>query len=445
MHRLALVATVLVLAAGCADVRRATPADRLSPDEKLDYLVLSALDPAAGQTYALEPGPGPRRAYRDWFWRSAPGADTLDRAAFEARAAEARTFFGGVDVLNDDRVKTYIRWGPARRESYQPEPVRTETLTIIVNPAEIWTYPALGRQYDFVKTGTAYRLIGQTRFGPGTFFPMLEETDAVPRIAEPPRSAARVGFEFTVARFESCSDTVATEVFFGIPVTDLARLEERGVPAVVRLDFEWQGRQPANSTRRRVHVTGVVEDSTVSELAVGRQAFRLRADDYRLRVTVSLPDGSSFEQERRVNLLDYVRREQPVSDLAFYALADSSFQSPQFSAHDWTRLVPAVRTSFPSGGTFYVLYELYNLANDSSGDHRVEATYQLINEDDRKLALVPTPPRFAAGPGATATIVERVHLMDLRAGPYLLVCRIRDLVSGRELSLTARFRIQPRT
>ena len=131
--------------------------------------------------------------------------------------------------------------------------------------------------------------------------------------------------------------------------------------------------------------------------------------------------------------------------MVFYSLADSNPQSPQFEGHGWQRLVPLVKPEVRAGGTFYVLYELYNLGTSDEGRHRVEAEYQLIHEDTRRLAVVPTPTKFVTGNGGDATVVERVHTMDLNPGPYLLVARVRDLESGTDISLTARFRIQPRT
>jgi hypothetical protein len=101
-----------------------------------------------------------------------------------------------------------------------------------------------------------------------------------------------------------------------------------------------------------------------------------------------------------------------------------------------------------SGQSFYVLYEIYHLARDSSGNHNAEATYELVARETREKAVLPSPRRFITGPGPTGIAVERIHTMDLKPGRYLLVSRIRDLAEAARTSpsasVTAEFEILPR-
>jgi len=185
------------------------------------------------------------------------------------------------------------------------------------------------------------------------------------------------------------------------------------------------------------------------QMAVGREVFTLPADIYTVTVTAATADGKSASRRvQELNLVDYSRRNQPVSDMLFYALVDSTFQSPQFSRRDWARAVPLVVPRVRRGQSFYVLYEIYHLARCSAGDHNVEVSYELVERETREKAILPAPRRFITGRGRTAVAVERVHTMDLRPGPYLLISRVRDLAeaSGQsgQVSVTAEFEILPR-
>jgi hypothetical protein len=180
-------------------------------------------------------------------------------------------------------------------------------------------------------------------------------------------------------------------------------------------------------------------------LAVGREVFNLPADIYDVTVSAVTRDGRAASRRTQgLNLIEYARRNQPASDVLFYSLVDSVPQSPQFRRPDWARVVPLAVPQVRSGSTFYALYEVYNLAVDSSGAHRAEATYELMSRGTREKAVLPVPTRFVTGSGSTGVAVERIHTMDLKPGLYLLVSRVRDLLSGRTVSLTAEFEIMPR-
>ncbi len=437
----AVLAALLLLS--CAQFRGLTPADRVGPNEKLHYLVLYCLDEAAGRNYLAEPSEQGRADYLDWFWQNSGYAG--DRDQYWDRAQKARGFFGAVDLLGDDRVKTYIRYGPARREQFNPQQFRSETLTVVVRPAEIWSYDKLGFQFDFVKTGTAYKLVGETRFGPGVVVPMLAQVDLA-RAAPPPREEAlSFDLEFTLNRFEHGNDSVETEIHYGIAQEQMAGLVRGGaLPQLyVRMEF-------ASVTGKRVItrnlwvVPSIMPEPDDPRLAVGLESFCLPADVYTVTVRAWSADGSvEAERVRKLNLVDYVRRAQPASDVVFYSIADSTFQSPQFEGHGWRRLAPAVRPEVVSGRTLYVMYELYNLGLDRSGSHYADVDYEILEESTRRLVIIPTPRKVLTGRGVKVVVVERLHTMDLHTGNYILVVRARDNESDRDLALTGQFRIIP--
>lgn len=424
-----------VALASCAQMKTLSPADRLEADEKLEYLMLRATDPTAAREYLTLPTAHARADFIRWFWQNRPA----ERRVLEARTRKAREVFGRVDLLGDERVLTYIRYGPARREEYAPEPVATETSRIFVNPAEIWTYDSLGLQFDFVKTGLSYRQVGITRFGRNWFPPALEPVD----YGKPPPSlrANPKNLKFAIAayRLDQHQDTVTVELHYGIASTDPAL-----VPAkqnLIHLKIELRGRRHNPSTTSEW--LGVTPD-TSTEWLVGRKVLCLPVDVYTLTATAVTIDGSAgARQTLELNLVDYIRRTQPCSDVIFYALVDSTFQSPQFERRDWRRVIPLVLPELTAGGTCYLLYEIYNLIPDTANRHRAEATYEIIDLATRQSAIVPTPTRFITGTGTTGVAVERLHTMDLKPGEYLVAARVQDLNGHRAISLTTRLRLKP--
>jgi hypothetical protein len=431
-------------------VKQLSPADSFSDEDKLSYLVLAAIAPNAAVEYASSGTAGSRAAYLDWFWRNRPvppgRTAEQERAACRQRAFEARSFYGGIDALYDDRVRTYIRFGPARREQYEPHAVETDSCRIFVNPAEIWSYDSIGRQLDFVRSGTAYKAVGESRYGPGATMPSLEPVD-LGRSAPPFSNDARsLGLEVSLGRLGQHGDSVEVELAFGIPLRAIMAAFPAQAQPLVNVAIDLVPRAKGFPAHRSSWVScATPPDTTAVDFAVGREVFDLPADIYTFTVTAVTADGQTASRRvQDVNLIDYARRNQPVSDVLFYSLIDSTPQSPQFSRPDWARAVPLVVPRVRSGQSFYVLYEIYHLVPDLTGNHNAEATYELVERETGEKAVLPVTRRFITGTGPTGVAVERVHTMDLKPGPYLLISRIKDRNDGHTASLTAEFEILPR-
>ncbi|MEO0078480.1 MAG: hypothetical protein ABIK86_05725 [candidate division WOR-3 bacterium] len=287
--------------------------------------------------------------------------------------------------------------------------------------------------------------MGSSEFGPRVTMPALEPVDLGRTPPQLNTATEQLHLAVALYRLGQKDDSVQVELHFGVPITRLARLFGPSQP-LIHLAAEFVPR--GKGARRTVGSwlgTSVPKESAGSRLAVGREIVVLPVDVYSVRVSVVTVDGRAGSVvSRELNLLDYVRRAQLSSDMLFFSLADSAFQSPQFVGHGWQRLVPMVEPSIESGRTCYVLYQVYNLGQDSSGQHRLQIEYDFVEESSRKLAFAATPVRFVSGPGASATVVERLHTMNLRPGSYLIVARVRDLELDRTVSLTARLRILPR-
>jgi hypothetical protein len=442
-----LLPSLFSLLVSCSQVRRLTPADSLSDEDKLNYLALAAFSPDAAQQYATAGSAQNRADYLAWFWKNPPPGpkSNLDSrlptlaSFYRRRALEARSYFGAIDLLNDDRVQIYIRHGPAHREQYEPRPVETGEGRVFVNPAEIWSYDAIGRQFDFVRTGTAYKIVGQSRYGPSARMPELELLEQERVAAAFPSDAKPLGLEMSLGRLGQHADSVEVELAFGIPSG-----------ALVDIAFDIVPRSKGTPVHRSsLFDCTVPGDTSAVDLAVGREVLTLPADIYTFTVTAVAADGRSASRtSQELNLIDYSRRNQPVSDVLFYSLVDSTAQSLQFSRPDWARAVPLVVPRVYSGQSFYVLYEIYHLATDSAGNHCAEVNYELVGRETREKAVLPTPRRFVGGLGTTGVAVERVHTMDLKPGPYLLISRVRDLADTshpvEHASVTAEFEILPR-
>jgi hypothetical protein len=437
-----------------------SPADALSDEDKLNYLVLAAIAPNAAQHYASSSTARGRAEYLDWFWSNPPplpgsAPDSLlptPQSFFRQRALQARTFFGATDLLNDDRVRAYIRYGPARREQYEPHAIETDTSRIYVNPAEIWSYDSLGRQLDFVRTGTAYRNVGESRYGRGATMPSLEPVDMGRPAPAFAKDARPLGLEVSLGRLGQHADSVEVELAFGIPLRTIMAAFPPHTQSLINVAIDLEPRDKGTPAHRESWVScAMPPDTAAVDFAVGREVFTLPADIYTVTVTATAVTADGLTASRRVlnlNLIDYARRDQPVSDMLFYSLVDSSSQSPQFSRLDWARAIPLVVPRVRSGQSFYVLYEIYHLAQDSGGNHNAEATYELVERETREKAVLPVPRRFITGPDPTGVAVERIHTMDLKPGPYLLISRVRDLADAshpaEHASVTAEFEILPR-
>ncbi len=426
--------TVIIFLFTCGQLRPLTRADRLNQNEKLEYLILRTVDRGAAEEYLRLSDPANRADYLNWFWQK---RDTGEYRILKNRAERAKELFGKLDLLGDERIPVYIKYGPPRREEYAPRPLENETLRLFVNPAEIWSYDSIGLQFDFVKKGVGYQQVGFTRFGKGYFPPAFEPVDYGAQAPAPLASARKIDLKIGVYRFAQIEDGVEVELHYGLPGVELVKLKQH----LIHFQFLFISRSGIRVSRAGWF--GFHPDTT-TDYVVGRDVFHLPFDLYTVTVEAVNPDGTIYGiAEQKLSLIEYLRRVQPVSDIAFYALIDDVFQSPQFVRPEWQRVIPLPGAEVKAGGTFYVLFEAYNLKTDSFNRHRAEVIYEIMEVNSGQMAVIPTPVRFITGNGTTGVAQERVHTMDLRPGTYLLIARIRDLNSDRTASATARFSILP--
>ena len=225
-----------------------------------------------------------------------------------------------IALLNDDRVLTYIRYGPARREQYETRFIDTETSRIFVNPAEIWSYDSLGRQLDFVRTGTAFKTVGESKYGPRAVMPALEPAVFARSAPEFASDARPLGLEVSLGRLGQHGDSVEVELAFGIPLrTILAEFQPQSQP-LINVTIDLAPRAKGTPAHRSTWVgCPMPPDTTTVDFAVGREVFDLPADVYTFSVTAVTSAGQAASRKvQDLNLIDYSRRNQPVSDVLFY-------------------------------------------------------------------------------------------------------------------------------
>lgn len=437
-----LLGISLAESVGCSQFKRLSAADRLSRAEQYEYLVLRSLAPPTAADYLNQPTAEDRARLADWFWaywtNTTPG-HRIDRSVYLERAATAARFFGTLDLTGDERIPVYIQHGAPRREVFEPRSSAGETAVVFTRQAEIWTYPDIGRQFDFVRYGTAFRLVGESRFGSSARPPALEPVDLGRPAPKPVTGAGDLKAELSMARFGQHRESVTVEVYFGLR----SRRDTPREPLHVAVAI--------NGTDRNNHgfaewMLPVFYDSAIDdEAVVGRRVLQLPPDDYAVSLRVVAASGLwAGSADARLNLIEYNRFQQPVSDIAFFSLVDSTFQLPQFERGGWRRAVPLISPRITAGSAFYVLYEVYNLACDSTDRYDLTAAYEIIDREQNSAAVIAMPERNYSGTDRTAVIVERVHTMDLRPGQYLLVVKATDRAGGRRLSATAPFTIIPR-
>jgi hypothetical protein len=292
--------------------------------------------------------------------------------------------------------------------------------------------------------------VGESKYGPHAVMPALEPVELARSVPEFRSDARPLGLEVSLGRLGQHGDSVEVELAFGITLrTILAEFQPQSQP-LINVTIDLAPRAKGTPAHRSSWVScAMPPDTTTVDFAVGRAVFTLPADIYTFTVTAITADGEAASRKvQDLNLIDYTRRNQPVSDVLFYSLVDSASQSSQFDRRDWARAVPLVVPRVRSGQSFYVLYEIYHLGQDSTGNHNAQVNYELIQRETREKAVLPAPRRYITGAGPTGVAVERIHTMDLKPGPYLLISRVTDMLhppdASPSASVTAEFEILPR-
>jgi hypothetical protein len=351
-----------------------------------------------------------------------------ERALFEERSRYAFRQFGGNAPLSDDRIPVYVKYGEARKEIISQEKKIGVQPNIRVRPAEIWTYQKEGLIFDFVRMARAYVLISQVEFGDNVIVPHLKEVASDTAIDvqynEP------LDFVMSLGRFRQQKNLTRLELYLGVDIDDTTGLSlYRDIRVYNRLD------SLVNHSRHILVPEGGEKGTFVDEVNLW-----LKPEQYRLELELmDMKNKRSGKKELSVNLIEYQDDVKEISDLIPVRLIDKSFTHEKFDK-PVGRVIPLLETDLPVHKPLYFYSEAYNLET-KDGLHRVRTTYEVYNKEKMRQEVVDVMIKDWIEPGNVAYFGAEYHPMDLVAGNYIIVLRVKDLISGKERSAVTEVRL----
>lgn len=397
---------------------------RLLEYERVWYLGLRGIDTAAAGTYLnLESTQGRTKFYDD-YWN---GKDEA-RALFEERSTYAFRQFGGTAPLSDDRIPVYVRYGEARKEIITQEKKIGVQSSIRVRPAEIWTYRKEGLIFDFVRMARAYDLISQFEFGDRVIIPHLKEATSDTSIDV--QFDESLNFVMSHGRFRQQKNLTRLEIYLGVDLDDTTGL---ALFRDIKVFNRWDS--IVNQTSRILVPEGGEKGTFVDEINLW-----LKPEEYRVELElIDIKNKRSGKKELSVNLIEYLDDVKEISDLIPVRLIDKSFTHEKFEK-PVGRVIPLLETDLPVHRPFYFYSEAYNLET-KEGLYRVRTTYEVYNKEKMRQEVVDVMIKDWIEPGNIAYFGAEYHPMDLVPGNYIIVLRVKDLISGKERSAVTEVRL----
>ena len=397
---------------------------RLFEHERVLYLGLRGIDEAAAIEYLNLDSAGERKRFYDNFWA---GRDE-ERQLFEERSAYAFKHFGGNAPLSDDRIQVYVRYGEARKEIITQEKMIGVQSSVSVRPAEIWTYQKEGLIFDFVRMARAYELISTSEFGDRVAVSYLREVASDTAVEV--QSDQPLDFVMSYGRFRQQKNLTRLEIYLSVDVYDTNGLSlYRGIKVFNRRD------SLINNTRHILMPQYGRSASFVDEINLW-----LKPEEYRVEVElVDLKEKRSARKEFSVNLIEYQDDVKEISDLIPVRLIDRGFTHEKFEK-PVGRVIPLLETDLPVHKPFYFYSEAYNLET-KDGLHRVRTTYEVYNKERMRQEVVDVMIKDWIESGNIAYLGAEYHPMDLAPGNYIIVLKVKDLISGKERSAVTEVRL----
>jgi hypothetical protein len=415
---------VVSILAACAVNIFAARYYRLLEHERVKYLGLRGIDSTVADEYLNLESAKERTAFyaNYWFGRNE------ERIIFEERSAYAFRQFGGSAPLSDDRIPIYVRYGEPRKEIITPEKKIGVQASINVRPAEIWTYYRDGLIFDFVRMARAYELISQTSFGDRVIIPHLREIASDTTVDLRPTES--LNFLMAYGRFRQQKNLTRLEIYLGINIADTTGSE-------IFRDIKVFNRRDSIVNHKR-HI--LVPVGGERGIFVDETNLWLKPEEYRVEVElVDIKSMRSGKKELSVNLIEYQDDVKEISDLIPVRLIDKSFTHEKFDK-PVGRVIPLLATELPVHKPFYFYSEAYNL-DTKEGMYRVRTTYEVYNRERMRQEVVDVMIKDWIEPGNTAYLGAEYHPMDLVPGNYIIVLKVKDLISGKERSAVAEVRL----
>jgi GWxTD domain-containing protein len=397
----------------------------LEPERKL-FLGLRSIDSVAAVEYLNLESATERSHFYEQFWGE---KNEEERRQFEERTDYAFKQFGTVAPLSDDRVPVYITYGPpSKREIITPQKKIGIRVREVVKPAEIWTYKAQGIIFDFVRMGYAYKNIVQSTFGENVRIPHLKEItgDSIIDI----ESSAPLNFSVAIGRFRQKKNLTRLEIYISLDISDTTGLRiMRDVKIFNKNDSLIIGKKNCLVAQEGAH--GIFYDEV---------NFWLAPEEYRLEISlVDTTHQRVGTQTLWVNLIDYLNDAKEISDIIPAVLIDEAISHEKFNK-PVGRVIPLTQPIVPVYTPFYFYTEAYNLET-KGGMHQVRTTYEVYNKIAMRQEIVDVMIKDWIEPGDIAYLATAYHPMDLPPGYYIMVVRVKDLVSGKERSAVTEFQL----
>ena len=410
--------------------------DRLEPEEKRLYYDLSLVSNSADDSGARTLDELKLAAEEFWVWQDPAPASAANERLVEhyRRVAVARENHGEHKFPWDDRGEVYVRFGEPDHVSRSGD-VRFETdprvltvkdrllasagaagakllkeevrslgqvaqSSILGRPVypvsgiwEYWIYVNVGQgiemtfvqpnfpgPYEFARmpvgTGRITRI--WQRMNPRTV--MLNQVARQPAAYRPTFATGPLDFYFYTASFRGEDDLTAMEVYYGIPIRDLAYRDGRHgrfanlVRGVAVYDAD-------NMLVHRSDDEMVLRASGAADTSAGAfvpEIDRLLLPPGAYRVDVQVMDRNSgrtqIYREDRI-LKAYPAAPLSLSDVEMGARIDVADRG-RFVKGD-IEVIPMASRAYRPGDPVFIYYEIYNLARDEFGATRYRISYQI--------------------------------------------------------------------
>jgi GWxTD domain-containing protein len=402
---------------------------QLLEHERALYLGLRAIDTLAAAEYISLRSVKERADYYELFWQE---KEEKTREQFEERVAYAVRAFGRYAPLSDDRIPTYVKYGPpSRREEITPEKKIAVQRREQVKPAEIWTYRREGLKFDFIRFTRAYDLIARSECGEHVAVPFFAEIEADTGI-EVTRSTPLLDFSIGIGRFRQRRNLTRLEVYIACDIEDTTALRLHRIVRVWNMYDSLVGEQ--NDM--------LVPQGQASGTFFDEVNFWLKPDQYRCEIEMAdVTNKRIGTRETMVSLVDYQNDAKEISDLIPAKLIDDGFTHEKFHK-PVGRVIPLTETVVPVFQPFYFYAEVYNLET-KNGLHQLSTTYEVTNKERMRREVVDVMIRDYVEPGDIAFLAAEYHPMDLAPGHYIITMRVKDILSGKERTAVNEFELRP--
>ncbi len=410
---------LVMLMVQCASNIFAARYYRLLEHERVLYLGLMGIDTASAGAYLNLESVSERSTFYENYWMSRDD----ERAVFEQRSKYAFTQFGKSAPLSDDRIPIYVKYGEPRREIITPEKRIGVRASLVINPAEVWTYYREGLMFDFVRIARSYELISMSEFGDSLRIPYLKEvaSDTIVEIA----SEGSLDFMVTYGRFRQQKNLTRLEIYMAVPIEDTAGF---------RLYREIRVYNKDSLVCDMKHI--LQPEHAAQGMFVDESNLWLKPEEYRVEVSLTdMRDHRTGRKESTIDLVEYQDDVKEISDLIVSRLIDRSFTHEKFEK-PVGRMIPLLEVTRPVHKPFYLYAEVYNLTMQD-GMHQLRTTYEVYNKERMRQEVVDVMIKDWIEPGDIAFLGAEYHPMDLVPGSYMIVLKVTDLLSGKERSAVA--------